>query len=196
MMINMKNFSKWIFDLDGTLTQNNLDFDKIRDELKIPNNALILEYMQKLPHKEAHELQEKLSLLESQMIAGTKVATGAINLLSILSSKELPVAILTRNTKENAIQTLKQTKLSGYFKIETVIGRTEANPKPSPDGIHLILKKWQKNKENCVIVGDYILDIECGRNAGISTIYVNNLDSCNLADFSVDSLVDIVDRLN
>ena len=191
----MKNFSKWIFDLDGTLTQNNLDFNKIRNELKIPENVLILEYMQKLPSKEACELQKKLTILEHQMIAGTKVAPGANNLLTILASKNFPMAILTRNTKENAIQTLKQTKLSSYFKIETVIGRTEANPKPSPDGINLILERWQKNNENCVIVGDYILDIECGRNAGVGTIYVNNLDNCDLADFSVKSLSDIVNQL-
>ena len=191
----MRNFLKWIFDLDGTLTQNNLDFNKIRNELKIPENVLILEYMQKLPAKEAYELQKKLTILERQMIAGTKVATGANNLLTLLASKNFPMAILTRNTKENAIQTLQQTKLSSYFKIETIIGRTEANPKPSPDGISLILERWQKNNENCVIVGDYILDIECGRNAGIGTIYVNKFDNCDLADFSVNSLSDIVEQL-
>ena len=57
------------------------------------------------------------------------------------------------------------------------------------------LERWQKNNENCVIVGDYILDIECGRNAGIGTIYVNNFDNCDLADFSVNSLSDIVEQL-
>ena len=69
MIIFMKKFSKWIFDLDGTLTQNNLDFDRIRNELNIPKNILILEFLKQLPAKEAHELQEKLAVLEHEMIS-------------------------------------------------------------------------------------------------------------------------------
>ena len=194
-MTAMNNFTSWIFDLDGTLTCNNLDFDKIRSELGIPRNILILEYMKELPTQEAKYLQKKLAKLEQQMISGTKIAAGANTLLSFLKSKNYPLAILTRNTRENAIQTLKQIGLSAYFKTETIIGRAEANPKPSLDGIELILKKWRKGKNNCVIVGDYILDIECGLNAGIGTIYVNHHDNSNLADFSVNSLEDITTQL-
>ena len=192
----MKKFSKWIFDLDGTLTQNNLDFNKIRDELRIPEDILILEYLKKLPPKEAHNLQHKLSVLEHEMIEGTKIAPGAAKLLSLLQSKNFPLAILTRNTKVNAIRTLEQIALSTYFNPDTIIGRTEAKPKPSPDGIFLILRKWQENKDNCVIVGDFNLDIKCGQNAGINTIYVNAVDSCSFANFSVNCLDDIIKRLS
>ena len=196
MIIIMKKFSKWIFDLDGTLTQNNLDFDRIRNELNIPKNILILEYLKQLPAKEAHELQEKLAVLEHEMISETKIAPGAVELLSLLQSKNFPLAILTRNTKENAIKTLEQIALSAYFSWDTIIGRREATPKPSSDGINLILSKWKENKDDCVIVGDFYLDIESGQNAGINTIYVNEIDDCSLANFSFKCLGDIIEKLS
>ena len=195
MIIFMKKFSKWIFDLDGTLTQNNIDFDRIRNELNIPKNILILEYLKQLPATEAHELQEKLAVLEHEMISETKIAPGAAELLSLLRSKNFLLAILTRNTKENAIRTLEQIALSAYFSWDTIIGRREATPKPSSDGINLILSKWKENKDDCVIVGDFYLDIESGQNAGISTIYVNEIDNCSLANFSFKCLGDIIEQL-
>ena len=39
----------WVFDLDGTLTIANHDFDAIRAELGIPEGHLILEYQATLP---------------------------------------------------------------------------------------------------------------------------------------------------
>jgi len=42
-----------------------------------------------------------------------------------------------------------------------------ANCKPHPDMANLILKKLSVDKENTVIVGDAITDIEMGLNAGL-----------------------------
>ena len=187
----MKTFSGWIFDLDGTLTKPNHDFDFIRECLAVPAGELILEYSQSLPIEESKLLLNKLSKLEQSVIKSTQVAQGANSLIKFLHSQSCEIGILTRNTRDNAIQTLAHIGLHEFFRPELIIGRDEQKPKPSPEGIHYLLSKWGKKPNNAVIIGDYRLDLEAGRNAGISTILIGQAtdeDMEKLADYQFSNL--------
>ena len=187
----MKIFSGWIFDLDGTLTKPTHDFDFIRESLAVPADELILEYSQSLPIEDSKLLLNKLSKLEQSVIKNTQIAEGANSLIKFLHSQSFEIGILTRNTKDNAIQTLTHIGLNKFFLPEFIIGRDEQKPKPSPEGIYYLLSKWNKKLNTSVIVGDYRLDLEAGRNAGISTILIGQAtdeDTEKLADFQFSNL--------
>ena len=128
----------------------------------------------------------KLSKLEQSVIKNTQIAEGASSFIKFLHSQACEIGILTRNTKDNAIQTLTHIGLNEFFLPEFIIGRDEEKPKPSPEGIYYLLGKWNKTLNTAVIVGDYRLDLEAGRNAGISTILIgqdSDEDTEKLADF-------------
>ena len=187
----MKNLSGWIFDLDGTLTKPTHDFDFIRECLKVPAGELILEYSQSLSIEESKPLLNKLSKMEQSVIKNTQIAEGANSLIKFLHTQSYEIGILTRNTKDNAIQTLIHIGLYKFFRPEFIIGRDEQKPKPSPEGISYLLSKWNKKLTNAVIIGDYRLDLEAGRNAGISTILIGQAtdeDTEKLADYQFSNL--------
>ncbi len=47
------NRKHWVFDMDGTLTIAQHDFDAIRDELGLPDNLPILESLAAMPAAES-----------------------------------------------------------------------------------------------------------------------------------------------
>lgn len=69
--------------------------------------------------------------------------------------------------------------------------------KPDPEGVTYLVEKYGMDKKRTYYVGDRALDIECGINAGVGTIFLNSsgLDiDCSKADFVIDDLREIIDR--
>ncbi len=163
----------WVFDLDGTLTVHQHDFDAIRAALGIPPGRLILEYIDTLPRARAAQMHERLAALESELCASAQAAPGADALLALLREHGRHCGILTRSTRGNALATLAAAGLDGYFAPGNVLGRDDALPKPAADGIEHLLERWGGAPGQGVMVGDFRLDLETGRHAGVTTVHVN-----------------------
>jgi phosphoglycolate phosphatase-like HAD superfamily hydrolase len=105
------------------------------------------------------------------------------------------VGVLTRNSRRNALETLRATGLDDFFSPDVLVGRDEATPKPSPDGILRLLERWGAPASDALMVGDYLFDLQAGRAAGVATIYVDESGSfpfADLADLRVSGLVDLL----
>lgn len=167
----------WIFDMDGTLTIAQHDFDAIRAELGLPEGLPILESLDALPIEESAPLHQRLNEIELEIAAESKAAEGAEILLETLLNKGANIGILTRNNKINIDVTLKAAGLDTYFKTENLLSRDCAIPKPAPDGILQLLKQWNADESDCasnaVMVGDHLHDLQSGRAAGTNTLYVD-----------------------
>lgn len=74
---------------------------------------------------------------------------------------------------EAALITLEAIGLGGCFPTEHILGRGEARPKPDPDGLLRIARRWNVTPAELVMVGDYRFDLDCGRAAGSRTVLVN-----------------------
>jgi HAD superfamily hydrolase (TIGR01549 family) len=83
------------------------------------------------------------------------------------------LGILTRNAHELALLTLQAIGLGDCFAADDIIGRDEAAPKPSPDGLLKLAARWGVGPEQLVMVGDYRFDLECARAAGSQALLVN-----------------------
>ena len=167
----------WVFDMDGTLTVAMHDFARIKRELAIPAQDDILTHLAALSAAEASAKHAWLLAHERELAAASVPAMGAVALVRALQGAGCRLGILTRNVRSLAQVTLQAIGLGDVFAEEDIIGRDEAEPKPSPDGLQYFLRRWQVDPAQVVMVGDYRFDLECGRAAGTRTLLVNAPDN-------------------
>jgi len=82
------------------------------------------------------------------------------------------LGILTRNGKGIAHATLDACGLRHFFKDEHVVSRDCCTPKPDGAGVQLLMDRWETHNTHTVMVGDYLFDLEAGRNAGVTTVHL------------------------
>ncbi|AYN12835.1 MULTISPECIES: HAD family hydrolase [Pseudomonas] len=167
----------WVFDMDGTLTVAVHDFAAIRVALDIPAEHDILTHLAALPAAEAAAKHAWLLEHERDLATASTAATGAVELVRELAGRGCRLGILTRNARELAHVTLEAIGLADCFPVEHILGRDEAAPKPSPDGLLKIASAWGVTPSELVMVGDYRFDLDCGRAAGARTVLVNLPDN-------------------
>ena len=92
-------------------------------------------------------------------------------------------------------KTLEAVGLAGFFADAHVLGRDDAAPKPSPEGIQKLLGAWRAEARDSVMVGDFLFDLYAGRDAGAATVYVDPTGAfphAHAADVSVRSLLQLL----
>ncbi|BBR55976.1 MULTISPECIES: HAD family hydrolase [Pseudomonas] len=175
--MSLGSIRHWVFDMDGTLTVAVHDFAAIREALGIPPEHDILTHLAALPAEEAAAKHAWLLEHERDLAIASKPAEGAVELVRELAGRGCQLAILTRNARELAHVTLEAIGLADCFAVEHILGRDEAAPKPSPDGLLKIAQAWDVSPASLVMVGDYRFDLDCGRAAGARTVLVNLPDN-------------------
>jgi HAD superfamily hydrolase (TIGR01509 family) len=187
----LSSHSAWIFDLDGTLTVAAHDFDAIRAELGLPVGLPILEEIARRPRDEAAELSLRLDAIELEIARTSRPQDGAAELLELLGARGDQLGILTRNSEENARETLAACGLGGFFHDTTIVGRDSSAPKPDPDGAWQLLRRFEAPASRAVLVGDYRFDLEAARAVGALAVYLDVEGSRlwdELADHRFESL--------
>ncbi|WP_313201698.1 HAD family hydrolase [Pseudomonas sp.] len=175
--MSLAEIRNWVFDMDGTLTVAVHDFAAIRVALDIPAEHDILTHLAALPAAEAAAKHAWLLEHERDLAIASTAATGAVELVRELAERGCRLGILTRNARELAHVTLEAIGLADCFQVEHILGRDEAEPKPSPDGLLKIAGSWGVAPGELVMVGDYRFDLDCGRAAGARTVLVNLPDN-------------------
>ena len=156
-----------IFDLDGTLVDSRLDFDAIRRDLGLPAGQPILEALALIPS--GTEKDRCLAILRDHELKGADRATlmpGVANFLIELAQRGLKRGILTRNSRESTVLTLRRLGLD----FSVVMTRDEVPPKPDPTGLLEICRMWNVGTSEVVYVGDYLFDLLAGKNADVRTV--------------------------
>jgi HAD superfamily hydrolase (TIGR01549 family) len=154
-----------IFDMDGTLTEELLDFAAIRAEMGLPEKAPILESMAALPAKERSRAEEVLHRHEMQAAAECKLHDGAAEVLSELKARGVATALLTRNSTACATSVLTRHKLE----LDVVATREHTPHKPHADSILNIVRRLRILPEQTLMVGDFLYDVQAARNAGVDS---------------------------
>ena len=105
------------------------------------------------------------------------------------------IAIISTRSHEGIEEILKDFSLEGY--IDDICGlRDVKNLKPDPEAIFKIVNKNGWNRE-CIMVGDSLMDINCGLNYGAYTVaYLDDpARSEILAKTANESITDMIDVL-
>lgn len=95
-----------------------------------------------------------------------------------------------------AIKILDNLDFSKFFE-EIATCEMNLGWKPAPDAIYYFINKYGLEPSETFYVGDRTIDIECGVNAGIKTIFYHPegspVESCGKEDFQVKDLMDILE---
>ncbi len=155
-----------IFDLDGTITQPYLDFEKIRLEIGLSADAgPILEALDRMTGADRQRAEAILLRHEAEAAASSRLNEGACDLLTWLKTHYIRTAILTRNSRESAQKVLTKHSLA----FDVVYTREDGAIKPSPKPVWDICDRLGASPESTWVVGDYLFDVQSGRSAGTKT---------------------------
>lgn len=187
-----------LFDFDGTLTEpGSLDFLRLKETMGCPPDAPILEFIEDLPtQSQRNDATRVLERFELDAAVNSKPNQGAEDAIHYLRSKKIKLGIITRNrltSIKRALQNFEKTDISNFH---LIISRdTPAKPKPSGDGILLAAQTLKVDVKDMLMVGDYVFDVQAGREAGSITVFLDNGTSSGSAtiesDFTISSLSEI-----
>ena len=183
-----------VFDLDGTLVVQELDFEEMRREIGLPTGTPLLEAVDRMdgPGRAA-----ALTVLHRHELAAAETARltpGVGAFLDRLAACGVRLAILSRNMRDAVDRVLRRCGLS----FDLVLAREDAPYKPSPEGLWQICAAWGMRPAEVLMVGDYLYDLQAGRSAGTRTALVTHgrsLPFAHLADVAFASFEDVPDVL-
>jgi phosphoglycolate phosphatase-like HAD superfamily hydrolase len=82
---------------------------------------------------------------------------------------------------------------------DMVISRDDAQPKPSPEGLNIVLSQFKIKPHEMVYIGDYLYDIQAGNSAGVKTILLSSQERSEewapLANYVAEDLFEVFDIL-
>jgi HAD superfamily hydrolase (TIGR01549 family) len=153
-----------IFDMDGTLTEPFFDFRAIETEVGISGVDLV-DHMLAASDEERERIKAILQKHEDHAAANAPIRAGARELLLELQERNIPVALLTRNTRRSIAMVCRRLNLQ----FQITLSREDGLFKPKPEPIWHICRQWNLQTSQTLVVGDYKYDVECGKAAGSKT---------------------------
>ena len=175
-----------IFDMDGTLTVPLLDFKQIRRELNAPDGEDLAETINSWPEPRRSQAWKVIGKYERYAIKNNCLQTGVKNALKRFAQANIRLAIITRNTSRSTEALLAKLPV----KFNPVLTREFSHIKPAPEPVLHVLEAWQIEARECMMIGDYIHDIESANSAGAVSCYFKNPNVKHWdehADFTVKS---------
>lgn len=164
-----------IFDLDGTIVTPTLDFAAIRQDLGLPPRTPILEALDRMSAQEQVGARDILRRHELAGAQATLLMPGVGELLAWLEEQGIRRALLSRNSRESVDVILSRWQLS----FDPVLTREDAPYKPDPRGIWKICEAWQISRDEIVMIGDYLYDVQAARNAGVRAALITHGQPCS-----------------
>ena len=179
-----------VFDLDGTLVNTLPDISAgvnfVRKHfslspLPVPKIAsytgegvknLITRSLSDAPEV---DLEEAVKIMKQYYVDHSAeyayIYEGVKEGLQLLRENNWKIALFSNKTREGAQSTLKSFGLLDLF--DLVVGDGEGFPlKPGKEAVEHILHTLGCKKENSWIVGDNWTDLECGKNAGLESCFM------------------------
>jgi HAD superfamily hydrolase (TIGR01509 family) len=188
-----------VFDFDGTLTAPDaLDFPLIKRQLGCPADTPILEFIDGLPSARARtQARDMLDRFELDAAHHSKPNHGAEDLIAFLKTKQVPMALLSRNSRHALDIALAHFSHTQAEDFAIIISRDDhVAPKPSPEGVLKIANHLGVPVNQVLVVGDFIFDIQAGRQAGACTAYLSNGTAAPAAsaacDVTIERLPDLI----
>jgi len=178
------------FDLDSTLTRPYLDFKRLRQQLNLPTGD-ILQWLANLPPVKKALAQAVLEVFEQDGVENVAWNDGAQETLEAVQGMGLPVAIVTRNSRASLEGVCRRLNI----KVDLLVAREDAPPKPDPACLHYTAKRLEVPIAQLLIVGDYRHDTDAGRAAGAMTALLTNGQTPSWqveADLVIERLVELL----
>lgn len=178
-----------IFDMDGVIVRQRLDFAAIKQEIFGNTEGFILERMSSLAGEALARAEAILERHEAAAALEAEPLDGAVQFLGWMEEAGLRRGLVTRNNRRSVRTVLERLGL----RFEAVVTREDAPPKPSPEPIWLACRRLDLSTAEVLFVGDFEFDMLAGRRAGVWTVLLRNPvqpDSA-YADHVIDGFEDL-----
>ncbi|HWU37889.1 MAG TPA: HAD family hydrolase [Candidatus Acidoferrum sp.] len=178
-----------LFDMDGVVVQQRLDFLAIKQEIFGDTHGFILERMAELPAAERARAEAILQRHETVAAAEAQPVDGILSFLEWMDARGLKRGLVTRNSQKSVDVVLARLGLCFH----AIVTREDAPPKPAPEPVWLGCQRMGLMPAEVLFVGDFEFDMLAGRRAGVRTVLLRGpvLKASQNADFSVDSLAEL-----
>ncbi len=159
-----------LFDMDGVIVRQALDFNAIKREIFGSAEGFILERMVALDPAARARAEAILDRYETEAAQGATPVAGVVEFFAWLDDRRIPRAIVTRNSRKSV--TIVRERLG--IAVDAVVTREDAAPKPSPEPILVACRRLGIAPAEGIFVGDYEFDMLAGRRAGVTTVLLKN----------------------
>jgi HAD superfamily hydrolase (TIGR01549 family) len=178
-----------LFDMDGVVVHQRLDFPAIKREIWGDTDGFILERMATLGGEALARAEAILERHETAAAMGATAMDGVLSFFAWMEARRLRRGLVTRNSRKSVEIVLERLGL----RFDAVVTREDAPPKPAPDPVLLACRRIGLQPAQVLFVGDYEFDMLSGRRAGAGTVLLRGETqrSSEHADLAVDSLADL-----
>jgi len=178
-----------LFDMDGVIVRQELDFMAIKREIFGSAEGFILERMTGLDPAGRARAEAILDRYETEAAQAATPVDGVVEFFAWLDDRRIPRAIVTRNSRKSVAIVRERLGLA----VDAVVTREDAAPKPSPEPVLVACRRLGISPAEGIFVGDYEFDMLAGRRAGVRTVLLRNHEqwSSEHADYTVDSLAEV-----
>lgn len=211
------NYSAVIFDLDGTVLDNEEVYAKAFLDILEKHGVDIRVYKDKDPQihgigmeenwerlKKEHNLLDQVStnqlMHETQdayhsMLDEVKIRPGFFELNQAIKEEGKMIALATSNDWWLVVDELEDLKIQQYFDT-LVTGEEVAHKKPEPDIFLEAARKLGVEPGECVVIEDSEAGVEAAKEAGMIAIAIESLEGRDLskADLVVSGFEEITPR--
>ncbi|WP_428614864.1 HAD family hydrolase [Shewanella sp.] len=162
-------FKGVIFDLDGTLVSSSLDFKALKQAIGCPSQQDILTFVKQLPKTRSEQALAIITQAEHLDAISAKPLDGALALLDFLLLQQIPMAIVTRNSRRAAELKIER----GALPIDQLYSRDDGPAKPDPSCLLMLAKAWQIKPQHIAYVGDHHYDVQAAKRAGMQSVLLS-----------------------
>ncbi len=182
-----------LFDMDGVVVHQRLDFLAIKQEIFGSTHGYILERMADLPPTERARAEAVLERHETVAAAEAEAMDGILPFLAWMDARALRRGLVTRNSRRSVEIVLARLGL----RFDAVVTREDAPPKPAPEPVWLACRRMGVTPAGVLFVGDFEFDMLAGRRAGVRTVLLRGpaLETSQHADLIVKSLGELRELL-
>ncbi len=176
-----------VFDLDGTIVTFNIDYMKVRAEVRafllteglppsiLSKNESIFDMLKKTETfvKNRKEHTEKFRRIREGALAiaekheleaarSTDLFQGVVETLRVLRTMNLGIGLCTINSEKATNYILERFKIAGFF--DAVIPRNRVeNVKPNIEHLQAVLDILSVKPHETAVVGDGVSDMKCAK---------------------------------
>jgi HAD superfamily hydrolase (TIGR01509 family) len=178
-----------LFDMDGVVVRQRLDFLAIKQEIFGTTYGFILERMAELSPPERLRAEAILERHETAAALAAEPMDGILPFLAWMEANDLRRGLVTRNSRKSVELVLGRLRI----RFDAVVTREDAPPKPAPEPVWAACRGMGLQPSEVMFVGDFEFDMLSGRRAGARTVLLRSgtIMASEHADLSVDSLAEL-----
>jgi len=197
--VSLKDYSAYVFDLDGTLFTIPVDWVKVREEVgriaggPFENVPMFLKVEQLVSVRPSMKetLFAVLDMHELKAVAEATPVNGAVELVSHLS-KVAKLGLVTMQGTAACDKILSRHHLGELF--DALVTREDSLDRAVQ--LRIALRSMASPPKDTLFTGDRLNDIVCGRKAGVDTALVGKDPSGDVRpDYAFPSLASLKDNI-